>query len=152
MEFKPVVFKLGNEEYGVDIKNVQAIENVVPIVPIPNSNKDVLGIINLRGEVIPVYSIRSKFNMSKLQYTEDTKFVIVKSNNLVFALEVDKVDEIQNINDGMVHDMPSIVNSRDTLYARKVININGRLIVIINVENLLSDDEKEQLKQIVENM
>ena len=97
MEIKPVVFKIGNEEYGVDISIVQGIEKVLPVVPMHNVNRNIKGIINLRGEVIPLYSLRRKFGLPEAAYTDDTKFVIAQEGDLKIAIEVDSVGEIQTI-------------------------------------------------------
>lgn len=151
-EFKPVVFKVGNEEYGVDINMVRGIEKVIQVVPIPNSNKNVKGIINMRGDVIPVYSLRSKFKLESIPYTEDTKFIIVKVNDILLALEVDKVDEIQNISDSMIFDVPAIVKSRDTDYADKIISGKDRIIIVIDIHNLMTEMEMKELSDMVQDM
>lgn len=151
-EFKPVVFSVGEQEYGVDIGLVQGIENIIQVVPIPNSNPNIRGIINLRGEVIPVYSLRKKFNLPPQTNTENAKFIIVKVDSMLLALEVDKVDEIQNVADGMSFEVPIIVKSKDTGYADQIISVNGRLIVIINVKNLMSDMERSELTSMVSNL
>lgn len=148
-EFKPVVFSVGEQEYGVDIGLVQGIENIIQVVPIPNSNPNIRGIINLRGEVIPVYSLRKKFNLPPQTNMENAKFIIVKVDSMLLALEVDKVDEIQNVADGMSFEVPIIVKSKDTGYADQIISVNGRLIVIINVKNLMSDMERSELTSMV---
>ena len=108
-EFKPVVFKVGNEYYGVDINLVRGIEKMIQVVSIPNSNPNIKGIINLRGDVIPVYSLREKFNLEPMNESEENQFIIVKVDDMLLALEVDKVDEIQNISEEMIFDVPIII-------------------------------------------
>lgn len=151
-EFKPVVFNVGEQEYGVDIGLVQGIENIIPVVPIPNSNPNIRGIINLRGDVIPVYSLRKKFNLPLQAATDNSRFIIVRVEDMPLALEVDKVDEIQNVADGMLFDVPIIVQSKDTGYADRIISVNGRLIVSINVKNLMSDDEMTELTGMINSL
>lgn len=153
VEFKPVVFKLGEEEYGVDIVSVRGIENVLPIVPIHNVNENIKGIINLRGSVIPVYSLRKKFGMPQLDYTDETKFIIAKSDeDMRIALEVDKVEDIQNIIEENVHEVPKIIHSKKTEYYDKIININGRIIVMIDVSKLLDEEETAKIQKAIENI
>lgn len=151
-EFKPVVFKVGNENYGVDINMVRGIEKVIQVVPIPNSNKNIKGIINLRGEVVPIYSLRAKFNLEEAVYTEDTKFILVKVDDILFALEVDKVDDVQNITDGILSEVPVIVKSRDTDYLDKIISANDKIILVINLHNLMTGLEMKQLSDMVKDM
>ncbi|MBQ3544806.1 MAG: purine-binding chemotaxis protein CheW [Lachnospiraceae bacterium] len=151
VEFKPVVFRLGMEEYGVDINVVRGIENPLQIVPIHNINKNIKGIINLRGSIIPVYSLRTKFNMPEATYMADAKFIIVKaSDDMLIALEVDMVEDIQNIADENIHQIPKIISTSTTAYYDKIINLNGRLIVMLDVSKLLDEGEKEELQKAIE--
>ena len=151
VEFKPVVFRLGMEEYGVDINVVRGIENPLQIVPIHNVNKNIKGIINLRGTIIPVYSLRTKFGMPEATYMADAKFIIAKaSDDMRIALEVDMVEDIQNIADENIHPIPKIISTSTTSYYDKIINLNGRLIVMLDVSKLLDEDEKEALQKAIE--
>ena len=86
-DFKPVVFKLENELYGLDINKVQGIEKEQQVVHVPNTASYIKGIMNLRGEVIPVYSLRKKFGMSDVA-SADVQYIIVRANGslLVFIL------------------------------------------------------------------
>ncbi|MCI8670353.1 MAG: purine-binding chemotaxis protein CheW [Lachnospiraceae bacterium] len=151
-EFKPVVFKVGNEYYGVDINLVRGIEKMIQVVSIPNSNPNIKGIINLRGDVIPVYSLRKKFNLEMLNESEENQFIIVKVEDMLLALEVDKVDEIQNISEDMIFDVPIIIKSKETKYAEKIISGNGRIVIIIDIHNLMSDMEMQELTEMVQDM
>ena len=151
-EFKPVVFKVGNENYGVDINLVRGIEKMIQVVSIPNSNPNIKGIINLRGDVIPVYSLRNKFNLEPLDAAEENQFIIVKVDDILLALEVDKVDEIQNISEDMIFDVPVIITSKETEYAEKIISGNGRIVIIIDIHNLMTDMEMQELTEMVQEM
>jgi purine-binding chemotaxis protein CheW len=151
-EFKPVVFKVGNEYYGVDINLVRGIEKMIQVVSIPNSNPNIKGIINLRGDVIPVYSLREKFNLEPMNESEENQFIIVKVDDMLLALEVDKVDEIQNISEEMIFDVPIIIKSKETKYAEKIISGNGRIVIIIDIYNLMSDMEMQELSEMVQEM
>lgn len=149
MEFKPVVFTVGNQEYGIDIELVEEIEKVQDIVKVPNSNADIKGIINLRGSVIPIYSLRHHFNMEEVTQTEESKFIVVNTGGVRIALEVEKVEEIQEVDESMIHDIPIIVKSDETKYADKVINVNGKLIIVLNIEHLFSPEELHDIKKFV---
>ena len=86
---KPVVFKVGELLYGVDINLVQSIEKQVKVVPVPNATDYIKGIVNLRNEVIPLYSLKRKFKMKDEGYTECS--IIVNTGEVKLALEVDDV-------------------------------------------------------------
>ena len=96
---KPVVFLLGKEMYGVDINLVQSIEKDLNVVPVPNSQSYIKGIVNMRNEVIPVYSLARKFGKEQEATAEST--IIISSGGLKLALEVDEVLEINDIDDAL---------------------------------------------------
>lgn len=148
---KPVVFKLNNEEYGIDINKVHAIENIQSITRIPNASSCVKGVLNLRGEIIPVYDIRKRFGLEPLQDQKTAKLIVIKTKDVNLALEVDAVDEIEDIEEQNIHEVPSIVKGADTGYIDKIANVNGQLIVILNLDELLTDREYEEAIKIIEN-
>lgn len=150
-EIKQVIFKLDNEEYGLDIMNVNAIEKYTNIVRVPNASKFIQGIINLRGDVIPVYSLRVKFGLSAKTVDENTKLIVTKANGLLIAFEVDSVAEIIEINEDNISAAPSIVKSIETAYIDKVANIDGRMIILLDLNGILSTSEKENLVEIINN-
>ena len=134
---KPVVFLLGKEMYGVDINLVQSIE------------KD-LNVVNMRNEVIPVYSLARKFGKEQEATAEST--IIISSGGLKLALEVDEVLEINDIDESHILPMPSMLVKADTQYLDRVANVDGKLILLLDVEKLLSDDEAEDVKKITEEL
>ena len=99
---KPVVFLLGKEMYGVDINLVQSIEKDLNVVPVPNSQSYIKGIVNMRNEVIPVYSLARKFGKEQEATAEST--IIISSGGLKLALEVDEVLEINDIVEKLLSD------------------------------------------------
>lgn len=150
---KPVVFKLGDQEYGVDINLVNAIEKYQQIVPVPNSVSFIKGIINLRGEVIPVYDLRKKFNMpASTSGLDEKNLIVVKLDDVMVALEVDTVSEIHELDMGKIVDMPEIVMNDETMFFERVANMQGRLIVLIDVEKLLTAKEMAAVKKLKEDM
>lgn len=150
-DYKPVIFKVGDEEYGVDITMVRGIENVQSVVRVPNVGRHIKGIINLRGDVIPVFSLRSKFNFPEVDTTESTKHIIVQTDKFLLALEVDKVDEIQNVSEDMIHPVSVIIKSKETSYIKNVINKDNKLVIIIDVDNILTEEEKAEIEEMLEN-
>ena len=104
--FQPVVFRLDNEKYGIDISYVSGIEYEQTIVRVPNSSRNIKGIINLRGEVIPVLDLRTKFNMDNLTAPKDAELIIVNLPNNKIAIEVDGVEQIHHIDENDIVDMP----------------------------------------------
>ena len=147
---KPVVFLLGKEMYGVDINLVQSIEKDLNVVPVPNSQSYIKGIVNMRNEVIPVYSLARKFGNEQEATAESS--IIISSGGLKLALEVDEVLEINDIDESHILPMPSMLVKADTQYLDRVANVDGKLILLLDVEKLLSDDEAEDVKKITEEL
>lgn len=145
---KPIVFRIGNELYGIDISYVNAIEKDQDIVRVPNASSSIKGIINLRGDIIPVYSLRDKFKLP--QSPNPTKLIITNLPDMKLAVEVDEVVEIDDLQEDEIRDFPSIAANRDTAYFVKVANTKGRLILIIDIHNLLTASEAEDAKQLME--
>ncbi len=150
MEFKAVVCNLDEQLFGIDISMVRGIEKEQQVVAVPNSADYIKGIMNLRGEIIPIYSLRRKFGMEEFQ--GETQFIIVRIGDMPLAIEVDGVGEIFQADETTMFDTPKIVISKNTRYISKVINDNGRLILLIDVNKLLSDDEIIGISSIIESV
>lgn len=147
---KPVVFKIEGQLFGVDINVVQSIEKQISIVPVPNSTAYIKGIVNLRGEVIPVYSLKRKFNMKDESYADSS--IIINTGVVKLALEVDEVMEIGDVNNEDIVNMPSIINNDDTRFMDRVAHVGKDLIILLDVEKLLTAQETENIKKITEDM
>ena len=147
-EMKPVVFKLDSENYGVDIGRVLGIEREQQIVRVPNTVSYIKGIMNLRGEIIPVYDLRKKFGLPAVQ-NQDIQFIIVRVKDSKIALEVDGVKEIHDVAQENKFPVPPICINENTRYFESVIKSDNTLIVLINVDYLLSDEEMKRIDELV---
>ena len=147
-----LTFNAGGLILYISTKYVIEIINNHTITTLPLMPPYIKGIINLRGDVIPVYSLREKFNLEPMNESEENQFIIVKVDDMLLALEVDKVDEIQNISEEMIFDVPIIIKSKETKYAEKIISGNGRIVIIIDIYNLMSDMEMQELSEMVQEM
>ena len=147
---KPVIFKLNDEMFGVDINKVQGIEKQINIVPVPNSTSYIDGIINLRGEVVPVYDLKKKFGMTYDGRNEN--FIIVRMNGIALALGVDTVLEIDDLPADKVVAMPGMVKKADTMYLDRVANLKDGLVILLDIEKLLTDEETNSVKKLTNDM
>lgn len=147
---KPVVFRIEGQLFGVDINIVQSIEKQINIVPVPNSTAYIKGIVNLRGEVIPVYSLKRKFNMPDEAYTDSS--IIINAGGVKLALEVDEVMEIGDIADENIVDMPFIINNEQTKFMDRVAHVDKDLIILLDTYKLLTDQETENIRKMTEDM
>ena len=146
---KQAVFILGKQEYSLDIMDVNTIEKPIPVEPVANVPKNIKGIIRLRGDVIPIYSLRRKFGMEEIQPDLDTRFIITNSNGLLIAYEVDKMTEILQVEEGEVFEVPPIIKSGDTSYIKAVANNKGRLVMILDQNSILTEDEQNRIKTVI---
>lgn len=150
---KPVIFKLGNEEYGIDIAVVNGIERYQQVIPVPNSHSYILGLINLRGEVVPVYSLRRKFNMPEFSGNmNERKMIIVRMMDTLIALDVDSVSDIHDFTSAEILKLPSIVKNQDIPYFDRVASFQKRIIVLLDVDRLLTEEELESARKMTEEL
>lgn len=148
-DIKPVIFVLNEEVYGIDINSVNAIEQAQKVIHVPNAPEYIKGIINLRGEVIPVYNLRNKFRMEE-KSVDVTKLIITKVKELLVAVEVDEVKEIHNIDKADIIDAPPIIIGNNTKYISKIAKLDDSMVIILDVEKLLSEEETLSVKQLAE--
>lgn len=146
---KQVVFKLGQEEYGLDILIVNVIESYNGVIPVPNSPDYILGILNLRGEVIPVFSLRVKFGLPEIQ-TSTEQLIVTKTNGMMVGFKVDAVCGIVEFSERELSEVPMIVKSEKTKYAKQVANKNDKMIILLDHEGILNDREQASIQQALE--
>lgn len=149
MEHKVVVCNLGDQLYGIDINKVRGIEKEQQIVSVPNSAQYIKGIINLRGDIIPIYSLRRKFRMEDVSGV-NTQFVIVKVKETPLAIEVDGVGEIYTAEEDAIYNAPKIVISDETRFIDKIVKTNDKLILCMNIEELLTDEERQGIESLID--
>lgn len=143
---KHAIFKLGEENYGLDIMNINSIEKSIPIKKVANAPSNMKGIIDLRGEKIPVYSFRSKFGLEEKDADDNTRLLITKSNGIPIAYEVDKMEEIVEVEKDQMLDAPTLITSANTSYIKAVTKNNDRLIILMDIDGILSEEEQNKIK------
>lgn len=151
MTTQQIIFRVNEGEYGLDVSQVNAIETLSDVVPVPNAANHILGIMNLRGDVLPVYSLRTKFGLQEIPVNDQTKIIVTKSNGVTIAFKVDEVKEIIECDDNKLADFPSIARTQETAYVDRVANHNGRLILLLNQDRLLAAGEAQAISQLVSN-
>lgn len=138
-EFKKfLVFHLGREEYGVDIQKVTTIiEKDMVIARVPKTPDYIKGVINLRGEIIPIMDLRKKLNLSAVDDTEDTRIIIVKVDEIVMGMIVDSVAEVIELDEGSIENITSFSNDLSMEHISGVGKVDERIITILNSEKLI---------------
>lgn len=154
METRVIIFHLGNERYGINVELVQGIEKAqkLQIVRIPNSVPYIKGIINLRGIVIPVYNIRSKFSLEDVPTTDATSLLITTVGKIMLAIWVDEVEGIFDIESEQTFPAPAIIKSAETRYILEIAHMEKGLAIILDANHLLSEDEKQRVADMIEDV
>ena len=132
-----VAFKLRNEEYGVSILNVQEIRNLTDITRVPFAQDFIKGVINLRGSVLPVIDLKQRLGLEETPYTDDTRIVTVTVDDLHVGMLVDAVTEVLTLTAKPI-DAKKAVNGKElTKFLSGIGNIDGRLIIMLNLEEII---------------
>lgn len=145
-----IVFKLGKEEYGVDIMKVHVIERYQTVTEVPNAPRYIEGVVDLRGEVLPIYNLRAKFNLPAKEPDESTKIIVAYSNGMKIGIVVDAVKEILNIDESQIEEMPKLLTGIDRRYIKSVSKAGGRMVILIDLDLLVSDEERISMGEAVE--
>ena len=149
-ELKYVVFQLGEEAYGMNLMYINGIEQEYRVIPVPNAPEGVIGIINLRGEVIPVYSLRERFGLDKRITNPEKSLLITYSSGTRLAYEVDAVKSIEQMEKEKIHTMPSVASSDETAFMEQVLHVGDDIVITINVDKVLSEELKSEVDQMIE--
>jgi purine-binding chemotaxis protein CheW len=141
-----VSFAVGEEEYGVDILKVQEIIRLVSITQVPNSPHYVDGIINLRGKVIPIIDLRTRIGIPRKEHNNGTRIIVVDLEGKTVGFVVDSVSEVLRIPVNVTEAPPVMTTGADSSYITSVAKLEDRIIILLDLDKVLSDDEKAQLQ------
>lgn len=133
-----VSFTIGDEEFGVNILQVQEINRMLDVTRVPNAPEYVDGVINLRGKVIPIIDLRRRFGMERKEHDKDTRIVVVELNGKVVGFVVDAVREVLRIPRSVTEPPPSIVGGVHGEYITAVGKLEDRLLILLDLEKVLA--------------
>ena len=147
-EVQMVAFKLENEEFAVDIHQVREVLKMTQVTPLPQSAHYIEGVINLRGEVIPVVDLRKRFELSGNKCNDQTRIIIVEIMDNDVGLIVDSVTEVLRFPSTAIQAPPTRIAGTRTDLIRGVGKIEHRLLIILDIEKILSTEEIIALDEI----
>jgi len=148
-ELKVIVFTLAHEQYGVEVEKVKTIERIQPMTRVPKTPPFVKGVINLRGVVVPVIDLRGRFGLPESEYTNDSRIIIVSYGEMEVGLIVDSANDVVDVDSDTIVDPPEVVGGIRAKYLRGVAKlIDNRLLVMLNLQEVLNKAEIVQLEQI----
>lgn len=145
-----VGFQLDDEEYGIDILKVQEINRITEITKIPQSPDFVEGVINLRGNVIPIIDLRKRFNMPHKEYDKQTRIVVGEIGDRTVGFIVDAVSEIIRLPADKIEPAPNISADDKAEYILGVGKLDDKLLMLLDIDKILSGSEKDKLFEAAE--
>ena len=138
-----VVFKLNGEYYGIDIHNVENIEKLLTITRVPYTDNHIVGVVNLRGNVIPVVDLRKRFDLPAKELDDETRIIIVNIKELKVGMIVDSSSEVLKLEREDIDQAPSIRSNINVDFIREIGKSEGRIIMLIDLKKVLGIDNIE---------
>lgn len=142
-------FTLGTQMFGVDILRMREIIRPVEITKVPRAEGYVEGVINLRGVVIPIISLRARFGMPTRPFDKETRIINMEIDNTVIGFIVDSIGHVQRFSTDSIEAPPAVAASIDSEYITGLVNgDNGTMIIVLNVDKLVSAETLQQFMQV----
>jgi purine-binding chemotaxis protein CheW len=136
-----LAFKLGNEEYGIDILKVQEIRGYESVTRIANTPEHIKGVINLRGIIIPIIDLRIKFNLGTPNYDQFTVVIIINIENRVMGIVVDGVSDVTTLTDEQIKPAPDMGASFSSDFLVGLASIEERMLILVDIDRFMLSDE-----------
>lgn len=130
---KVIIFRLEAEEYGVEVNHVQSIERMQNFTRIPNADKSIRGVINLRGVIIPIIDLRKRLSYEEVPYTEETRILILALEGNQAGLIVDAANDVMDVFESEIGAPPQAVSKEEQMYLKNVIKKESRVFTLLNV-------------------
>ena len=143
-----VTFKLEEETYGINVMQVQEVVRYTEIAPVPGAPSYVLGIINLRGNVVTVIDTRARFGLMGAEVTDNSRIVIIEAEKQVIGILVDSVAEVVYLRSSEIDSAPNIGTEESAKFIQGVSNRDGELLILVDLNKLLNDDEWDELSAL----
>ena len=147
-EEQVVVFALRGELYGLDISRVQGIIKMPEVTRVPRAAEFVEGVINLRGEIVPIIDLRKRFGLSQQESSVDTRIINVEMGDHLVGLIVDAVEEVLNIPSDVIEPPPDLVTTVDSAYLRSIAKLQDRLVILLDLDHVLSTAEQQAISRM----
>jgi len=147
-ELQLVIFKIGNEEFGVPINQVREIVRLIQITPVPRAPSFIEGVVNLRGQVLAVIDLAKKLNLKSNPRSEKTRIIVVEVDNNTVGMIVDEVTEVLKLPSENVKETPEVIATQiKQEYLKGIGKLDDRLLILIDLAKVLSPEEVEEVKK-----
>lgn len=143
-----VIFTLGSENYGVDISEVWEINTMLDITRIPQSPDFIEGVINLRGQIVPVMDLRKRLGLAAKSYDRDTRIMVIQTLGNRLGLIVDSVREVVKVSQDVIEPPSQLTTLIEDNYLRGIAKLESYLIILLDVHRLLNENEQQEIEEI----
>ncbi|AJQ95166.1 chemotaxis protein CheW [Gynuella sunshinyii] len=143
-----VTFRLDNETYGINVMQVQEVLRYTEIAPVPGAPSYVLGIINLRGNVVTVIDTRERFGLPSTEVTDNTRIVIIEADEQVVGILVDAVAEVVYLRQSEIETAPNVGNEESAKFIQGVCHKNDELLILVELEKMMSEEEWQEISEL----
>ncbi|HAE92670.1 chemotaxis protein CheW [Tissierella praeacuta] len=144
-----VVFKLGKGEFGIDIMNVKEISSYEEAISLPNTPSFIEGVINYRGNVIPIINLKKRLSLGEFEVTKDTRIIVINLDEKEIGFIVDEASQTLRVNNEQIDPAPSFISGVDKKYITGVGKLDEkRLLILIDLKKILSADEIEEIQKL----
>ncbi|EJL6628626.1 chemotaxis protein CheW [Vibrio cholerae] len=140
-----VTFQLEEETYGINVMQVREVLRYTEIAPVPGAPDYVLGIINLRGNVVTVIDTRSRFGLMQGEITDNTRIIVIESERQVIGILVDSVAEVVYLRSSEIDSTPSVGTDESSKFIQGVSNRDGKLLILVDLNKFLTDEEWDEM-------
>lgn len=140
-----VTFRLADETYGINVMHVQEVLRITEIAPVPGAPNYVLGIINLRGNVVTVIDTRTRFGLPPTETDDSSRIVIIESEKQVVGILVDSVAEVVELQQSEIDSAPNVGNDESSRYIQGVANREDDLLIVVDLNKLLTEEEWSEM-------
>ncbi|MCG8427684.1 MAG: chemotaxis protein CheW [Chromatiales bacterium] len=138
-------FMLSGEDYGIDILKVQEIKGWEEVRPLPDTPEYVKGVLDFRGIIVPIIDLRSRFNLTSVEYTPTTVTIVVaielNGQSHVMGIVVDGVSDVLDVSEGDIRNAPNLGSQINTRYIQGMVNFDERMVILLDLNKLLNPEE-----------
>ena len=145
-----ITFQLAEELYGIDILKVEEIQRMkeISLTRVPQVEDFIEGIVNLRGNVIPVVDLRRRFGLEDKEIDKQTRIIVVNINDRSLGFLVDRVNEVIDVDQEAIDDPPEEISRIDSFFIQGIARHEEELVIILEIESILSSNEQEELLEV----
>jgi purine-binding chemotaxis protein CheW len=149
MDMEMITFSVGDQEYGADIRSVREVIRPREITPLPRASASLKGVINLRGDVIPIVDLRDKLGLPAAVDAGEMRVIVMELGEKAVGVVVDRVSHVTRVSEDQVETAPARLAGGAGRFVRGVVQAGERLVILLQVEAVLSTDEEARVGEAV---